>query len=186
MHLAHINGHSLSRRMGRNSHKCLFPPKSAPLIALLYICFSCFPGACRSERRESFYPSLADAKRDGAIDRGWIPDFLPGSSRGIHEIHDLSPSTTWCAFEFLSSDAQELRRKLKSHSAQPPPVRHVQSPGRSWWPAVLQGDLDAEKIHNAGFEVYVLTAPETSVTTETLLFWIDWANGRGFFYRTHT
>jgi hypothetical protein len=46
-----------------------------------------------SDRYEAFYPSLADARKDGAIIRGWIPDeFLPRSSRSIHEVHDLSPS----------------------------------------------------------------------------------------------
>ena len=67
-----------------------------------------------SDRYESFYPSLADAEKDGAITRGWIPDdLLPSSSRAIREVHDLSPSREWCAFEFVPTDFQNrLRGRL--------------------------------------------------------------------------
>jgi hypothetical protein len=138
---------------------------------------------CHDDRRESFYPSLGDAKRDGAIDRGWLPDFLPESSRGIHELHDISPSTTWCAFEFLPMDSPALRKVLTGAGGSAPSVRRVPDPGKSWWPAVLTGDLDTSKIHGAGFELYVLVQPETASTKAVLLFAIDWAKGRGFFYR---
>ena len=49
---------------------------------------------------------------------------------------------------------------------------------------MLKGNLDVEKIHRAGFDLYVVVRPETSVTNEILLFAIDWPRGRGFFYRT--
>ena len=158
--------------------------RAAASIALLCVGLVCLLAACHNDRRESFYPSLAEAKKDGAIDRGWIPYFLPESSRGIHEVHDVSPSTTWCAFEFAPSDSQGLRKSLQSVDAQAPTVRHVPSPGKSWWPAVLEGNVDVEKIHKAGFEIYVLTAPEASVTKEILLFSINWTKGYGYFYRT--
>jgi hypothetical protein len=134
---------------------------------------------------ESFYPSLADADKAGAITRGWIPDdLLPGSSWAIHEVHEISPSTEWCALEFPPTDSQGLRKNLKSVDALPPSVRRVPSPGVSWLPAVLKGNLDVEKIHGAGFELYVVEKPATSVTADILLFAIDWPKGRAFFYRT--
>ena len=137
------------------------------------------------DRRESFYRSLADADKDGAITRGWIPDdILPGSSRDIHEVHEISPEKEWCAFEFLPTDSQGLRKNLKSVDALPPSVRRVPNSGMSWWPAALQGNLDVENVHKAGFELYVVEKPATSVTTDVLLFAIDWSKGRGFFYRT--
>jgi hypothetical protein len=139
---------------------------------------------CHGDRRESFYQSLVDAKKDGAIDRGWIPDFLPESSRNIHELHDISPSTTWCAFEFLPTDPAALRKSLKADAGSLSLVRRVPSPGKSWWPPVITGDLNATRIHEAGFELYALVEPETASTKEVLLFAIDWSTGRGFFYRT--
>lgn len=142
--------------------------------------------ACHRHRRESFYASLADVGKADAGAQSWIPDdVLPASSRAIQEVHELSPSTEWCAFEFPPSDSRDLRKNLKSIDALPPSVRRVPSPSVSWWPAVLKGNLDVEKIHGAGFELYMVEKPATSITTDILLFAIDWPNGRAFFYRTH-
>ena len=141
--------------------------------------------ASLSDRYESFYPSLAEAAKDGAITRGWIPDeFLPRSSRSIHEVHDLSPSKEWCAFEFIPADSQNLLANLKHVDVPPLSVGHVPRPGVSWWSSVLVGDLDVEKIHKAGFDLYFLERPATSVTTDVWLFAIDWSKGRGYFYNT--
>jgi hypothetical protein len=153
-------------------------------VVVLYVRLTSVLLGCGGDRRESFYPSLADTDKAGAITHGWIPDdSLPGSSRAMHEIHEISPSTEWCAFEFLPTDAQFLRKNLKSVDALPPSVRRVPSPGVSWWPALLKGNLDAGKIHREGFDLY-LVERRGSVTTDVLLFAIDWPNGRGFFYRT--
>jgi hypothetical protein len=155
----------------------LSPPIVALCIALISALFAC------GDRFESSYPSLADADKHGAITRGWVPDdLLPPSSRAIHVVGELSPSTEWCAFDFLSADSQVLRKNLKSIDALPPSVRHMPTPGVSWWPAVLKGDLSVEKIHSAGFELYIVERPETSVTTTIYLFAIDWPGTRGFFF----
>ena len=141
--------------------------------------------ASLSDRYESFYPSLAEAAKDGAITRGWIPDeFLPRSSRSIHEVHDLSPSREWCAFEFVPADSQNLLANLKHLDLLPPSVRHVPSPGVSWWPSVIVGNLDVEEIHKSGFDLYFVERSATSVTTAHWFFAIDWSKGRGFFYYT--
>ncbi len=161
------------------------PAAGIHLVAFVFgIFLACTLAGCHSDRHESFYPSLADARRDGAIDRGWIPDFLPESSRSIHELHDLSPSTQWCAFEFPPAEAPALHKRLKSDGSSIPPVRHVPDPGKTWWPKLLAGDLDARKIHGAGLDLYEIAEPETASTNEVLLIAIDWVEGRGFSYRT--
>jgi hypothetical protein len=141
--------------------------------------------ASLSDRYESFYPSLVEAEKDGAITRGWIPDdLLPSSSRAIHELHDLSPSREWCAFEFANDDSQRLRKNLKSIDVLPPSVRRVRNPDVSWWPSVLKGNLDITRIRGGGFDLYEVDRPANSVMTDVLLFAVDWSKGRGFFYRT--
>jgi hypothetical protein len=155
------------------------------LAALLGVALICAFITFHSDRQESFYPSLAEADKDGAIARDWIPDdLLPSSSRAIHEVHDLSPSTEWCSFEFVPADSQTLRKNLKAVGALPPSVRRVPNPHVSWWPSTLRGNLDSERIHKEGFDLYVVEKPATSVTTDVLLFAIDWSKGRGFFYST--
>lgn len=154
-------------------------------VLKLAVCafLACVLSGCDSDRKESFYSSLADAKRDGAIDRAWIPEYLPESSRNIHELHGLSPSVQWCAFDFLTSDTEVLRRALGPDVAAIRSVKRIPKPGKAWWPPVLIGDLDINKIHQAGFSIYELNQAETVSTREWLIFAIDWVKGRGFFYR---
>jgi hypothetical protein len=137
-----------------------------------------------SDRQESFYPALADATRAGEITRGWIPDFLPESAQAIHIIYDPGSPRTYCAFEFSPDDSQRLIKDLNNLDALPPSVRDVQRSGVSWWPAMLKGNLDVERIHRAGFKLYIVEEPGPP-NTDILLFAIDWTKGRGFFYRTN-
>lgn len=138
-----------------------------------------------SDRYESFYPSLTEADKDGAVTRGWIPDdILPHSSRNIREVHNLSPSREWCAFEFATDDSEKLRKNLKSVDVLPPSVRHVRDPNVTWWPTVLKGNLDARGLRNYGFDLYVIERPANAVMTEVLFFAVDWSKGQGFFYST--
>jgi hypothetical protein len=142
--------------------------------------------ACGGDHKEYFYNTLAEADRAGEITRGWIPeDLMPGSSRSMHLVEELSPSREWCAFEFLPTDSRRLRKNLRRVDALTPSVRRVPSPGVSWWPAVLKGNLDVDKIHRAGFELYVAERPANSVEMSIYLFALDWSNGRGFFYYTY-
>jgi hypothetical protein len=56
----------------------------------------------------------------------------------------------------------------------------------SWWPAVLKGNLDVEKIHKAGFQLFVVERPANpSVDMGIYLFALDWSKGHGFFYWTY-
>ena len=142
--------------------------------------------ACRIDRPESFYASIADVRKAEASAQSWIPDdILPASSRTIHVVGELSPSKEWCAFEFLPTDSQGFLKNLKSLDALPPPVKYVRSPRVSWWPSVLTGNLDAAKIHNAGFQLFVVERPANSVDVGIYLFAIDLLQGRGFFYWTY-
>jgi len=142
--------------------------------------------ACGGDRSEHFYQTLADADKAGEITRGWIPDdLLPSSSRAIHLVEELSPSREWCAFEFPTADTEILRKNLKAVNALPPSVMRVRSPGVSWWPSVLKGNLDVEKIHRAGFELYSVERPANSTNMGIYLFALDWSKGHGFFYWTY-
>jgi hypothetical protein len=122
-------------------------------------------------RQESFYPSMADAKKDGAIDRGWIPDqYLPRSSRSIREVRDLSPSKEWCAFDFDPFDVNHLQTNMRPLDPLSPPIQYIPKPGVPWWPSVLENRIDVQKIHNNGFDLYYVQQPANSVTTQVWVF----------------
>jgi hypothetical protein len=44
--------------------------------------------AC-GERKKAFYATAVEARQSGAIERGWIPVWLPRSARNIREMHGL-------------------------------------------------------------------------------------------------
>ena len=42
-----------------------------------------------NETPESYYPTLKDAEKDNAVERGWIPIVLPPTTREITERHNI-------------------------------------------------------------------------------------------------
>jgi hypothetical protein len=153
--------------------------------ALVGLCVeaSMFLQACNN-RQESFYPSLADAIKAGEVMRGWIPDYLPKSSHAIRIIYDPSSPRTWCAFQFSPADSQGLKKNLAGIETLPQKVKHMEGPGVSWWPSFLKGDFDAAKLHGNGFDACLVEESDVNSRTDAVLFAIDWAKGRGIFYRT--
>ena len=152
------------------------------LLVSTCIAASAFLQAC-SGRRESSYASLADASEAGEITRGWIPDYLPGSAHSIHIVYDPSSPRTWCTFEFSPTDSQTLKKNLTSINALPQRVKRIDDPRLSWWPDFLKGDLEVPRFHRDGFDAYVAEEPDIQSSNGVVLFAIDWAKGRGFFYR---
>lgn len=177
----------LAKRLRKRSHNrrilvSMISSKALPLVHVLCITLACIlVEGCRNSR-DLFYSTFGEAVKAGETDRGWIPDYLPKTSRAIHLTEQDSPSKEWCGFEFPPTDSQSLRERLKSVDALPPSVKRVQSPGVSWWPAMLNGNLDAQKIRKEGFELYVVETPANSVSTWVDLFAINWSEGRAFFY----
>jgi hypothetical protein len=162
------------------------PLKAILQRAALYVSLACVLIACGGDRHEYFYQTLADADKAGEITRGWIPDdLMPSSARAIHLVEELSPSREWCAFEFLPTDSEKLLQNLKTVDALPSPVNHIRSPHVSWWPSVLKGNLDVEKIHKASFKLYIVERPANSVQIGIYLFALDSSKGHGFFYWTY-
>jgi hypothetical protein len=138
--------------------------------------------ACR-ESRESLYGSLADAVKAGEVTRGWLPDFLPESSRNIRMLYSADSARTWCAFEFAPDDSQRLREKITNVDVLPERVKHIGNPGVRWWPDFLNGDVDIGKFRERGFLPYIAQEPNVPSGKLFVLFAIDVKNGRGFFYR---
>jgi hypothetical protein len=94
----------------------------------------------------------------------------------------MSPSQVWCGFEFLVPDSEQLRKSLRPVDTLPVSLSRVPTPGKSWWPSFLEGSLDENKIHDAGFELYIFEEQATSSATASELFVINWKKGQGFFY----
>jgi hypothetical protein len=74
--------------------------KSAALLLLTFILTSC------GERKVSIYSTYAEAVKDGAVDRGWVPEFIPAYATEIYEAHDVD--TNQVAVTFVAQNSAFL------------------------------------------------------------------------------
>jgi len=73
--------------------------------------------AC-SEQVEETYPTWAEAQRAGAVDRGWVPAFVPSSARQIEDTHDLDSNRQTLRFTAPPSDVSAMVAGLRPVSAE--------------------------------------------------------------------
>jgi hypothetical protein len=87
-------------------------------------------GSC-NERPEVFYGDAAAARQDGAVARGWIPDWLPKGAHDIHELHDIDTNRSLLAFSFDPTSGPVLTPtcvEIQREELKPVPFT------ASWWP----------------------------------------------------
>lgn len=141
------------------------PPTWRWVVLTFLVCAAC------NDNVSSFYASYEDLKRSGAIERGWIPSWLPPGIHHIYELDNLDSGQTWCRFDFTDADAIVLRNQLKAVTGEwPYPIR---DPGVEWWPTAMRGRLDPATLRREGLELY---------RQESLLFAVNWQNKRAFLY----
>jgi hypothetical protein len=121
---------------------------TAMLLASLLV------ASCRKETTTTHYSDISVALRDGAADRGWIPDFLPAGSTNIFEQHDLDTNRGVIALSApplqLKDLAACLERLNEADFANVGPW--LRSSDR-WWPADLK-NKQLKKFSKEGFGIY--------------------------------
>lgn len=100
--------------------------------ALAVIAVSVVLVAC-SEQVDEAYPTLAEAVAAGAIERGWLPSWLPDSSKDILESHDLDTNVSALSLHF--SEGQSWAPPASCKQVPPTSVPRAIG-GRSWPPDV--------------------------------------------------
>lgn len=132
-------------------------------------------GACRDlEVVTATYRTLGEAEAAGAIREGSLPDSLPPGTYEIREAHDRRSARRWGLFNFPPHEESALRALLA-------PERsfaglHCNPPRRiEWWPVLLRGELDQERIAATGLRAYESREGE-------LLFGVNWAQGRAYYW----
>jgi hypothetical protein len=121
------------------------------------------------------YATLEEARRDGAIARGWIPEGLPPGTHEIREAHDLDSNRRWGLFNFPMEESDVLRRLLKAQE-RPLAGMRLDAPARiEWWPVLLRGALNPETIAATGLQAY------ESINGD-LIFIVNWKQGRAYYW----
>jgi hypothetical protein len=72
------------------------------LIPLLLALASC---GRPSTILDASYGTMDDAKHAGAFERGWLPQWLPTTSTGIREIHDVDTNASSLLLSFSAGEA---------------------------------------------------------------------------------
>jgi hypothetical protein len=146
---------------------------NSQIIGALVVTAS-FLAAC-SDRIDNNYRTLADAERDGAIDRGWLPSILPASTRNIRESHNIDTNEVWCSFELsnVSPEEESAFRAALTKMTHGERLRNLRVSGVAWWPRELEGELNPEALKSAGLEIF---------GDSKAVFAIDWSRKRGYFY----
>ena len=99
------------------------------------------------------YADMREARVAGAIERGWLPGFLPAGAYEIREAHDDGPRRRWGLFSFRAEDTGALRARLGPEMAFT--GVGVDAPPRiEWWPVALRGTLDSERVAATGLRGY--------------------------------
>jgi hypothetical protein len=65
------------------------------------------------EIQRTFYASYEEAKKSGAFERGWLPEYLPRSAKNIHEEHNLDTNQGWAEFEFDVKDIAKIESQCQ-------------------------------------------------------------------------
>ncbi len=116
----------------RDNKKILY---SIILGAFILITVFLFYGC--NEKIESYYKDFNIARKTGAIEKGWIPKYIPNSACDIREIHDLDTNEVWIVFKILSS-TDIFFDKVESLSKNEILNKLPRTPRVKWWPQNLK------------------------------------------------
>ena len=123
------------------------------------------------------YKSIAEATADGAIARGWLPEWVPASATNIREVHDLDTNAQWISFNAISEDLSGMIKPF-------PELPYVEARRtallRPWlvggdWPPELSSPLlsTPRDIHLLGYY-----GPFKEPFRDPVCVAVEWLNGR--------
>lgn len=126
---------------------------SALVIGGVALCY-------RGETMVSTYATYQDAVADGAVVRGWIPEYVSPSARDIREVHDIDTNRQWLRLRLPAHDARTMVGRMQPVSEDEAPTRFPEPPPWSGpWITPPDGAASASRRAPLGF--YRDPAPET-------------------------
>lgn len=115
-----------------------------------------------SDYSSAHYANMDEARRAGAIARGWIPRCFPSVSSDIWELHNLDTNEIWLKATFPSQEVKVGTCDVATVTASDIAGHHVRRPGVGWWPNALEGRLEESALVATGFRFYrMIERPKT-------------------------
>jgi len=102
-----------------------------------------------------YYASYNDMLEGSAVERGWVPSFVPQSATDIRETHCIERSDQWMKFRFEPSEMEEMLEMVTpvaKDSVRLPP--HGPTIICSWWPHTLVNNTKSGELSNYEFYEY--------------------------------
>jgi hypothetical protein len=132
--------------------------------------------ACADLNSQTYsFATLDEARLAGAMAKGWVPEGLPAGSHDLRVAQVPGTSQHWGIINFPRAEEGALRALLD-----PAEVsltgEHCDMPGRvEWWPVMLRGALDGERLAATGIRGYRSRAGNR-------LFAVNWRQGRAYYW----
>ena len=121
------------------------------------------------------YATIAEARAAGAVDDGRVPSILPPGAYELRAAYAIDGPQRWGLFNFREAEAEALRAILQPGEI-PLTGIEMEIPGRiEWWPVILRGKLDAERIQTTGLRAYP--------SSDGLVFAVNWSQGRAYYWK---
>jgi hypothetical protein len=112
-----------------------------------------------------------------AIEGGLMPRGLPASSFELRAAYAPESWQRWGIINFPAEGAEELRSLLQPEEISLTGVRCEIPPRIEWWPVQLRQSLDDERVKATGAKAY-------RSKNGNLLFVVNWAQGRAYYWTT--
>ncbi|MEK6712968.1 MAG: hypothetical protein AABY41_02085 [Nitrospirota bacterium] len=105
------------------------------------------------ETMDATYPNYEAAIKASTVGAGkWIPEFLPPSSKNIHERHNIDTNEVWLFFSFnYLSDIEDLEKSCKRVAFHN--IVFPRYPG-VWWPKTLSRRAEDTQNPDRNYEYY--------------------------------
>lgn len=126
-----------------------------------------------NETFKSAYKTLDQAKADGAIQRGWVPDNLPAESYDIREIHNLDTNWVRGSFSLTSDEFKQFKASLQRDLRIKSQYVDLEPNGADKFK--LDRKESTRTLSMRGYEIY---------TYKYFGYAIHWGQGHGFYWNS--
>jgi len=83
------------------------------LLSLLFLTLSALLSFFYNDIETGRYDTYAQAKQEGALERGWLPELLPASAYDIFEKHNIDTNEIEGYFHYKEADEPTLLEQIK-------------------------------------------------------------------------
>jgi len=73
-------------------------PRAGAVALAIVACLGC------GEQQEATYADRRAALRAGAIERGWVPEWIPKTARDLREVHNVDTNQSMLSFRYDRGD----------------------------------------------------------------------------------